>query len=418
MCDKFNIKLNASKTILGVPELKHLGFVVNEHGCKVDADRIRVLTHLPRPKTVKQVQALVGAFNFVRAWVPRFSTVASPLTGMKVFSWGAAEEAALVALQAAVAGSGMLYCLDYTRAITLRCDASAVGCGGVLLQRDDLGRERPIAWVSKKFTAVERRWNTVEAEAFAIVWSLQKLRQFVQGCPISIETDSKNVRYINSASASNKVTRWRMILDEHEYNITHIPGKSNSVDAVSRLVANAVPDGDVSSTLREEWLARNVECLRLDAEAGSPAVASLALPGLLTTANRARQCLAVSAWLLAGGMVPLMPLAAAPAQNFAEVAGGRWQCLHPSHPACARTVAASSRLFHRQRWHSGAAAPEVAARTTSVTGIRSWVGTKTTGGPPGAENSRTRFWIGTKISGTPNSTPGKQIRVFVFELSV
>jgi hypothetical protein len=120
MCDKFNIKLNAAKTILGVPELKHLGFVVNEHGCKVDSDRIRVLTRLPRPRTVKQVQALVGAFNFVRAWVPRFSTVAAPLTGMKVFSWGAEEEASLVALQAAVASSGMLYCLDYTRAITLR----------------------------------------------------------------------------------------------------------------------------------------------------------------------------------------------------------------------------------------------------------------------------------------------------------
>ena len=66
----------------------------------------------PRPKTVKQVQALVGAFNFVRAWVPRFSSVAAALTGMSVFSWGAAEEAALVALQAAVASSGMLYCID------------------------------------------------------------------------------------------------------------------------------------------------------------------------------------------------------------------------------------------------------------------------------------------------------------------
>ena len=357
MCEKWNIKLNAAKTILGVPELKHLGFVVNEHGCKVDSDRIRVLTRLPPPKTVKQVQALVGAFNFVRAWVPRFSTVAAPLTGTKAFSWGAVEEAALVQLQAAVASSGMLYCIDYAKEITLRCDASAVGCGGVLLQRDELGRERPIAWVSKKFTAVERRWNTVEAEAFAIVWSLQKLRQFVQGCPISIETDSKNVRYINSASASNKVTRWRMILDEHEYKISHIPGKSNSVDAVSRLVANAVPDAEVRTTLREEWLARNVECLRLDAVAGSPAIASFVLPGLLTTANRAQQQLAVASWLLSGSSVSLLPLAADPARNFEEAENGRWRCLHPCDPACSRTVAASSRFFHRERYHSGAVVP-------------------------------------------------------------
>jgi hypothetical protein len=359
MCDKFNIKLNAAKTILGVPELKHLGFVVNEHGCKVDADRIRVLTHLPRPRTVKQVQALVGAFNFVRAWVPRFSTVASPLTGMKVFSWGAEEEAALVTLQAAVAGSGMLYCLDYTRAITLRCDASAVGCGGVLLQRDELGRERPIAWVSNKFTAVERRWNTVEAEAFAIVWSLQKLRQFVQGCPVCIETDSKNVRYINSATASNKVTRWRMILDEHEYTIAHIPGKTNSVDAVSRLVANAVPDAEVSSTLREEWLGRNVECLRLGVSKGAPDAPHMRLPGLLTTVNRGLQQAAVVHWLSSGGLVSLCPIAAAPAEFERIVGTARYRCLLPCSPACAQPIADGSRHYHTRRYHSGAPAPGV-----------------------------------------------------------
>ena len=119
----------------------------------------------------------------------------------------------------------------------------------------------------------------VEAEAFAIVWSLQKLREFVQGCPLSIETDSKNVRCVNSARASNKVTRWRMILEEHEYTMAHIPGKSNSVDAVWRLVGNAVRDAEVRCTLLEEWLSRNVECLRLEVAAGARAMAWFDLPG-------------------------------------------------------------------------------------------------------------------------------------------
>jgi hypothetical protein len=350
MCDKFNIKLNASKTILGVPELHHLGFVVNEHGCRVDEARIRVLTSLPRPKTVKQVQALVGAFNFVRAWVPQFSALAAPLTGMKTFSWGAAEDAALRQLQAAVAGSGLLYCIDYDRPIVLRCDASAVGCGGVLLQRDELGRERPIAWVSKKFSAVERRWNTVEAEAFAIVWSLQKLRAFVQGCPIQIETDSKNVRYINSASASNKVTRWRMILDEHEYVIAHIPGKTNSVDAISRLVSNAVPDEEVRTTLREEWLARNVECLHLGIAEAGPV---FRLTGVLEGRNMGAQRAALASWLSSGAVIGLAPVQVS--ANFAPLGDKRWRCLHPCHAACEAPIASGSQTYHRNRYHAVAA---------------------------------------------------------------
>jgi hypothetical protein len=356
MCVRFNIKLNSAKTILGVPELHHLGFVVNERGCRVDEGRIRVLTSLPRPKTVKQVQALVGAFNFVRAWVPQFSALAAPLTGMKTFSWGAAEDGALRQLQSAVAGSGLLYCIDYSKPIILRCDASAVGCGGVLLQRDDLGRERPIAWVSKKFSAVERRWNTVEAEAFAIVWSLQKLRAFVQGCPIQIETDSKNVRYINSASASNKVTRWRMILDEHEYVIAHIPGKTNSVDAISRLVANAVPDVEVGTTLREEWLARNVECLHLGLEESEPV---FRMAGLLETRNLERQRLSLVAWLSSGVDVCLAPVHVS--ANFERLGEDRWRCLHQCHAACSAPIASGSRMYHRSRYHSDAATAAAAS---------------------------------------------------------
>jgi hypothetical protein len=89
----------------------------------------------------------------------------------------------------------------------------------------------------------EKSWKCITTQ-----WTFHRLRKH------KILRDSKNVRYINSASASNKVTRWRMILDEHEYVIAHIPGKTNSVDAISRLVSNAVPDEDVSTTLREEWL--------------------------------------------------------------------------------------------------------------------------------------------------------------------
>jgi hypothetical protein len=35
-------------------------------------------------------------------------------------------DASLPQLQVAVAGSGLLYCIDYSRPIVLRCDASAV----------------------------------------------------------------------------------------------------------------------------------------------------------------------------------------------------------------------------------------------------------------------------------------------------
>jgi hypothetical protein len=125
------------------------------------------------------------------------------------------------------------------------------------------------------------------------------------------------------------------------------------------LVANAVPDAEVSSTLREEWLGRNVECLRLGVSRGAPDAPHMRLPGLLTTANRGAQQAAVVRWLSSGGLVSLCPIAAAPAE-FERITGtARYRCLLPCSPACAQPIADGSRHYHTQRYHSGAPAPGV-----------------------------------------------------------
>ena len=65
-----------------------------------------------------------------------------------------------------------------------------------------------------------------------------------------------------------------------------------------------------------------------------------------------------------GSPISLLPVAVAPFQKFAEAEGGRWRCLQPCDPACDQTIAANSRYFHRELYHSGAVAPAAAAPTT------------------------------------------------------
>ena len=106
-------------------------------------------------------------------------------------------------------------------------------------------------------------------------------------------------------------------------------------------------------SLREEWLARNVECLRLGVAEGLPDVPHLRLPGVLTTANRAMQQAAVATWLVAGENVSLCPITAEP--DFERIAGSaRWRCLRPCSEACTQPIADGSRHYHARRYHSGA----------------------------------------------------------------
>src|SRR6218665_1449493 len=82
-----------------------------------------------------------------------------------------------------------LYTFDVTKPFNLYCDSSDYAVGAVLTQQDNCGLERPISFISQKLTDTQRRWATIEKEAYAIVWALTKLKDVIIGSKIHIFTD-------------------------------------------------------------------------------------------------------------------------------------------------------------------------------------------------------------------------------------
>jgi hypothetical protein len=69
--------------------------------------------------------------------------------------------------------AGMLYTVDYQFPLVLRTDASIVGVGAILFQPVE-GVERPLAYVSQKFSGAASRWSTIDQEAYAVVFAVRK----------------------------------------------------------------------------------------------------------------------------------------------------------------------------------------------------------------------------------------------------
>jgi hypothetical protein len=67
----------------------------------------------------------------------------------------------------------------------LYTDASDYYCGAILCQLDDSGLERVIQYVSPL------RWETIEKEAYAVVYTLKKLHPYLLGSTFCIYTDHK-----------------------------------------------------------------------------------------------------------------------------------------------------------------------------------------------------------------------------------
>jgi len=75
--------------------------------------------------------------------------------------------------------------------------------GGVLSQLDDDGRERPIAYHSRRFNESQQNWSVYEQECLAIVECLKRFRPYIDGNKGTLQTDHKALIYLNRQPTLN-----------------------------------------------------------------------------------------------------------------------------------------------------------------------------------------------------------------------
>ena len=69
-------------------------------------------------------------------------------------------------------------------------DASKKTIGGVLSQKG-----HPLIYVSRKLSQAEQNLSSIEREAFAIVFVVTRLKQFVLGRRFTLQTDNNPLKY-------------------------------------------------------------------------------------------------------------------------------------------------------------------------------------------------------------------------------
>lgn len=236
----FGITLNSQKCKIGKKELCFLGHVFREQTMQPDPGRLRPLLDFPQPRNAKELQRLLGLLTYYAKWVQDFAHIAEPLFVARTTNKFPLDKVALEAIQRlkSTIANAQLVIPDPKKPLTLETDASGKAVGGVLLQDG-----RPISFVSHKLNSQERAWSAVELEAFAIVYSIGKLRQFLLGRSFTLITDQQSVAYLldgrpKSKIKNAKINRWRLELAEFQFEIKYRPGNDNSMaDALSRVAA-------------------------------------------------------------------------------------------------------------------------------------------------------------------------------------
>lgn len=107
--------------------------------------------------------------------------------------------------------------------------------------------ERTVAFASRSLTAAERKYSTVEKEALACVWAVEKWRSYLWGRRFILRTDHQALTTLLATKgigwAGMRVARWSARLLCFTYNVEYRPGSQNqAADCLSCLPLPADTD--------------------------------------------------------------------------------------------------------------------------------------------------------------------------------
>ncbi|VDI00395.1 Hypothetical predicted protein [Mytilus galloprovincialis] len=156
-----NLKLKPSKCTMFQTQVLFLGHVVSRDGVSCDPLKVETVKTWPIPRTVTEVKSYLGLAGYYRKFIPNFSQIASPLTGLtkkaRKFIWTDECQLSFEKLKELLISAPILSYPQQEGSYILDTDASANGIGAVLSQIQD-GHEKVIAYSSKTLNEPQRKY--------------------------------------------------------------------------------------------------------------------------------------------------------------------------------------------------------------------------------------------------------------------
>ena len=233
------LTLKKSKCTFATASVDYLGHNVGLGRVQPRQAKVQALLDFPRPANRKQLQSYLGLAGYYRRYIRHFAMIAAALTDMlskgKSFEWTPQAESAFLEIKSRLSSGPVLKPPDFQRQFCIGVDASDVAIGACLFQTYN-GIEHPICYYSKRLSPCQRRYSTVEKEAFALLMAVRVFRVYFGFTPVIVYSDHSPLQFIKRMAEHNdKLLRYSLELQQYNIVVKHRPGKQNVIpDILSR----------------------------------------------------------------------------------------------------------------------------------------------------------------------------------------
>ena len=208
------------------------GNIFTPDGVKADPKKVEAIKKMQAPQTKQELQSFLGMINFLGQFIKNMSELTSNLRSLlkknTLFQWTKSHETNFLKLKDIITRDSCFMYFNSSKPVTLQVDASQVGLGGVLLQEDNNGRQRPVAFTSKSLSPAEKRYANIEREMLAVVCECIKFHHYLYGRKFICQTDHKPLEDIHLKHLSDvppRLQRLLLKLQPFDIIIKYVPVK-------------------------------------------------------------------------------------------------------------------------------------------------------------------------------------------------
>jgi RNase H-like domain found in reverse transcriptase/Reverse transcriptase (RNA-dependent DNA polymerase)/Integrase zinc binding domain/Integrase core domain len=237
-----NLFLKPKKCEFDKTMMEYLGLIIQKGKLSMDSVKLSGIQDWPIPNTVKQVREFLGFANFYQRFIKKFSKLVLPLNNLlqkdTKFEWNPECQKAFKILKGRFLQEPVLMMPNHSKPFQIELDASKYASEAVLTQTDINGDRHLVAFLSKTFTDMERRYKIYDRELLGIVQALKEWQHYIQGSGhmTLVHTDHWNLTYFRKAQKLlDRQARWSLFISELDIKLQHLPGNKMVLsDALSR----------------------------------------------------------------------------------------------------------------------------------------------------------------------------------------